>query len=61
MAADLSHIETPAKVSGFIGAEQLGDAVADCDIVVIPAGRTSIAHLVQIINMLITVKYYFYN
>jgi len=38
VAADLSHIETPAKVSGFIGAEQLGDAVADCDIVVIPAG-----------------------
>ena len=34
----MSHIETPAKVSGFIGAEQLGDAVADCDIVVIPAG-----------------------
>ena len=39
VAADLSHIETPAKVSGFIGAEQLGDAVADCDIVVIPAGE----------------------
>jgi len=38
VAADLSHIETPAKVSGFIGAEQLGEAVADCDIVVIPAG-----------------------
>ena len=39
MACDLSHIETPAKVTGFIGAEQLGDAVADCDIVVIPAGN----------------------
>jgi len=38
VAADLSHIETPAQVTGYLGPDQLGDAVAGCDIVVIPAG-----------------------
>lgn len=38
VAADLSHVETPAKVTGYLGPEQLGDAVVDSDIVVIPAG-----------------------
>jgi malate dehydrogenase len=38
VAADLSHIETPAKVTGHVGADQLKDALAGADIVVIPAG-----------------------
>ncbi|XP_077995352.1 malate dehydrogenase, mitochondrial-like [Glandiceps talaboti] len=38
VAADLSHIETPAKVSGHKGPEELGDALTGCDVVVIPAG-----------------------
>lgn len=38
VAADLSHINTPAKVTGFCGDEQMGDALRDCDIVVVPAG-----------------------
>ncbi|XP_017777259.1 PREDICTED: malate dehydrogenase, mitochondrial [Nicrophorus vespilloides] len=38
VAADLSHIETPAKVLGFNGPDAAKDAFKDCDIVVIPAG-----------------------
>jgi len=38
VAADLSHIETGAKVCGFVGQEQLGDALTGCDLVIIPAG-----------------------
>jgi malate dehydrogenase len=38
VAADLSHIDTPAKTTGFTGAEQLDDALEGCDVVVIPAG-----------------------
>lgn len=38
VAADLSHIPTPAKVTGFKGADELGDALTGADIVVIPAG-----------------------
>merc|ERR1711936_85658 len=38
VAADLSHIETRAKVTGHIGAEQLADCVKDADVVLIPAG-----------------------
>ncbi|KAI9026879.1 malate dehydrogenase [Hyaloraphidium curvatum] len=38
VAADLSHINTKAKVSGYIGDAQLEEAVTGCDIVVIPAG-----------------------
>jgi len=37
VAADLSHICTPAKVSGFTG-EQLADCLKESDVVVIPAG-----------------------
>ncbi len=37
VAVDLSHIPTAVKVQGF-GADQLDDALAGCDIVVIPAG-----------------------
>lgn len=38
VAADLSHIETPAVVKGFVGSDQLLECVADSDVVVIPAG-----------------------
>lgn len=38
VAADLSHIETPAKVKGYVGAESICEAFNGCDVVVIPAG-----------------------
>lgn len=37
VAADLSHIPTGVKVTGH-GADQLEDALKNCDVVVIPAG-----------------------
>lgn len=38
VAADLSHICTPAKVSGFVGQDQLADSLKGAEVVVIPAG-----------------------
>ncbi|KAM4795468.1 malate dehydrogenase, mitochondrial [Rhinophrynus dorsalis] len=38
VAADLSHIETRAKVTGYLGPEQLPESLKDADVVVIPAG-----------------------
>uniref|UniRef100_A0A6Q2ZHX2 Malate dehydrogenase n=1 Tax=Esox lucius TaxID=8010 RepID=A0A6Q2ZHX2_ESOLU len=38
VAADLSHIETRARVTGYMGPDQLNDALKGCDVVVIPAG-----------------------
>merc|ERR1711872_329356 len=38
VAADLSHIETKARVKGFVGAEQLEESLQGAEIVVIPAG-----------------------
>lgn len=38
VAADLSHINTRARVSAHTGAEQLGDALYGCHLVVVPAG-----------------------
>ncbi|GBG72217.1 hypothetical protein CBR_g11149 [Chara braunii] len=38
VTADLSHCNTPAQVSGFMGPEELAEAVRDADLVVIPAG-----------------------
>jgi len=38
VASDISHCCTPAKVSGYVGMEQIGDALKGCKIVVIPAG-----------------------
>merc|ERR1712055_1069233 len=38
VAADLSHIETKARVKGFVGAEQLEESLVGAQIVVIPAG-----------------------
>lgn len=38
VAADLSHIDTPAKVQGFNGAENLETALRNADVVIIPAG-----------------------
>lgn len=38
VAADLSHIETRAKVTGHLGADQLAECVKDANLVLIPAG-----------------------
>ena len=38
VAADLSHINSPAKVAGYQGDEQLADALKGMDLVLIPAG-----------------------
>lgn len=38
VAADVSHIDSRAKVTGHLGAEQLADCVKDADLVIIPAG-----------------------
>jgi malate dehydrogenase len=38
VAADLSHINSKAKVTGFKGADQLGEALKGSQVVVIPAG-----------------------
>jgi malate dehydrogenase len=38
VGADLSHIETKAKVSAFVGNDQLNDSLVGADVVVIPAG-----------------------
>uniref|UniRef100_A0A3Q1BPC1 Malate dehydrogenase n=1 Tax=Amphiprion ocellaris TaxID=80972 RepID=A0A3Q1BPC1_AMPOC len=38
VAADLSHIETRAQVTGHMGPDQLDAALQGCDVVVIPAG-----------------------
>ena len=38
VAADLSHINTKAVVTGHKGPDQLKDALTGCDVVVIPAG-----------------------
>lgn len=38
VAADLSHIDTPAKVVGYVGEQELGAALTGCKVVVIPAG-----------------------
>lgn len=38
VAVDLSHMDTPAKVTGHQGPDQLADAIKGADVVVIPAG-----------------------
>lgn len=38
VAADLSHIDTPATVTGYNGAENLEKALQNADVVIIPAG-----------------------
>ncbi|CAL9050479.1 unnamed protein product [Musa banksii] len=38
VAADVSHINTRAEVVGYAGDEQLGKALEDSDVVIIPAG-----------------------
>ncbi|KAJ2942757.1 hypothetical protein O0L34_g14945 [Tuta absoluta] len=38
VAVDLSHMDTPAKVTGYKGPEALADAITGADLVVIPAG-----------------------
>eukprot|EP00051_Salpingoeca_urceolata_P014181 m.179940 g.179940 ORF g.179940 m.179940 type:complete len:218 (-) comp18003_c0_seq3:1531-2184(-) len=38
VAADLSHINTPAQVTGYLGADELPGALTGANVVVIPAG-----------------------
>ncbi|RCV16432.1 hypothetical protein SEVIR_3G139600v4 [Setaria viridis] len=38
VAADVSHINSPAFVKGFMGDDQLGEALEGSDVVIIPAG-----------------------
>ncbi|KAH9797272.1 malate dehydrogenase [Citrus sinensis] len=38
VAADVSHINSPAQVEGYAGEEQLGKALEGSDVVIIPAG-----------------------
>jgi len=38
VGADLSHIETKAKVTGYAGADHLEESLQGCDVVIIPAG-----------------------
>ncbi|CAG5132905.1 unnamed protein product [Candidula unifasciata] len=38
VAADVSHIDTRAKVTGHLGAEQLADCLKNAELVLIPAG-----------------------
>ncbi|KAL0078816.1 malate dehydrogenase [Phycomyces blakesleeanus] len=38
VAADLSHINTKSKVTGYVGTAQLEEAIKDSAVVVIPAG-----------------------
>jgi malate dehydrogenase len=38
VAADISHVSTPAKVTGYVGMDQIGSALSGSKIVVIPAG-----------------------
>jgi malate dehydrogenase len=38
VGADLSHIETRAKVKAFVGKDELGNALKGMDLVLIPAG-----------------------
>jgi len=38
VASDLSHIPSKAKVTGYVGTEQINQALDGCQVVVIPAG-----------------------
>ncbi|XP_021293948.1 malate dehydrogenase, mitochondrial-like [Herrania umbratica] len=38
VAADVSHINSPAQVSGYVGEEELGKSLEGSDLVIIPAG-----------------------
>ncbi|KAJ7542434.1 hypothetical protein O6H91_10G106700 [Diphasiastrum complanatum] len=38
VAADISHVNTRAHVSGYAGEEQLGEALKGADVIIIPAG-----------------------
>ncbi|CAI5744158.1 unnamed protein product [Peronospora destructor] len=38
VAADIGHINTPAKVTGHVGMDKVGEALEGTDVVVIPAG-----------------------
>ena len=41
VACDLSHISTGVRVRGFLGPQQLDEALRGCHLVVIPAGEAN--------------------
>ena len=45
VAADLSHIESVAEVTGFKGQEEIEASLVGAEIVVIPAGESSVTCL----------------
>jgi malate dehydrogenase len=45
VAADLGHINTASSVKGYVGPEQLPQALKGCNLVVIPAGDGGGAYL----------------
>ena len=49
VAVDLSHINTPAKVTGYLG-DDLEIALKDCFLVVIPAGVPRKPGIVLVVN-----------
>jgi malate dehydrogenase len=38
VGVDLSHINTPAQVTAYTGADNLAEALSGCDVIVVPAG-----------------------
>ena len=38
VAADISHCSTPAKVTGYVGGDEIGAALTGAKVIVIPAG-----------------------
>ncbi|KAA3486686.1 malate dehydrogenase, mitochondrial-like [Gossypium australe] len=38
VAADVSHVNTRSEVAGYVGEDQLKQALEGCDVVIIPAG-----------------------
>lgn len=38
VAADISHIATRAKCSGYVGDDEILDGLKGCDMVIVPAG-----------------------
>ena len=44
VAADVSHINTTAQVKACAGDAELGAALKDCDVVIIPPASTQARH-----------------
>lgn len=52
VATDLNHIDTPAKVTGYLPADNgLEKALAGAELVVIPAGKLKLIALIVLNNL----------